>query len=84
MVTMLQPLSHTCGRDSLFSSRILHPNKERLHLGVVFHYVIKEKFHNYRTKFLDSMYRYDEDYNHEPCQRSGHRAHWAVASGKTG
>ncbi|KAG7479725.1 hypothetical protein JOB18_033590 [Solea senegalensis] len=24
---------------------------------------------------------YDEDYNHEPCQRSGHRAHWAVASG---
>lgn len=29
------------------------------------------------------MYRYDEDYNHEPCQRSGHRAHWAVASGET-
>ncbi|XP_047450371.1 UPF0692 protein C19orf54 homolog [Mugil cephalus] len=24
---------------------------------------------------------YDEDYNHEPCQRSGHRAHWAVVSG---
>ncbi|KAG7215581.1 hypothetical protein INR49_022107 [Caranx melampygus] len=24
---------------------------------------------------------YDEDYNHEPCQRSGHRAHWATASG---
>ncbi|XP_057693975.1 actin maturation protease isoform X2 [Corythoichthys intestinalis] len=24
---------------------------------------------------------YDEDYNHEPCQRSGHKAHWAVASG---
>ncbi|KAF1394097.1 hypothetical protein PFLUV_G00022960 [Perca fluviatilis] len=24
---------------------------------------------------------YDEDYNHEPCQRSGHRAHWAVGSG---
>lgn len=24
---------------------------------------------------------YDEDFNHEPCQRSGHRAHWAVASG---
>uniref|UniRef100_G3P5Y9 Actin maturation protease n=1 Tax=Gasterosteus aculeatus TaxID=69293 RepID=G3P5Y9_GASAC len=24
---------------------------------------------------------YDEDYNHEPCRRSGHRAHWAVASG---
>ncbi|XP_044060028.1 UPF0692 protein C19orf54 homolog isoform X5 [Siniperca chuatsi] len=33
------------------------------------------------TNFLDSMYSYDEDYNHEPCQRSGHRAHWAVASG---
>ncbi|XP_068174266.1 actin maturation protease isoform X2 [Antennarius striatus] len=24
---------------------------------------------------------YDEDFNHEPCQRSGHKAHWAVASG---
>ncbi|XP_070987928.1 actin maturation protease isoform X3 [Oncorhynchus clarkii lewisi] len=24
---------------------------------------------------------YDEDFNHEPCQRTGHRAHWAVASG---
>lgn len=24
---------------------------------------------------------YDEDFNHEPCKRSGHRAHWAVASG---
>ncbi|KAK2847288.1 hypothetical protein Q5P01_010287 [Channa striata] len=24
---------------------------------------------------------YDEDYNHEPCQRNGHKAHWAVASG---
>ncbi|XP_017280235.1 UPF0692 protein C19orf54 homolog [Kryptolebias marmoratus] len=24
---------------------------------------------------------YDEDSNHEPCQRRGHRAHWAVASG---
>ncbi|XP_056139110.1 actin maturation protease isoform X1 [Lampris incognitus] len=24
---------------------------------------------------------YDEDFNHEPCQRSGHRAHWAAVSG---
>ncbi|TWW77170.1 hypothetical protein D4764_12G0005600 [Takifugu flavidus] len=24
---------------------------------------------------------YDEDFNHEPCRRGGHRAHWAVASG---
>ncbi|XP_008280751.1 actin maturation protease [Stegastes partitus] len=24
---------------------------------------------------------YDEDFNHEPCQRGGQRAHWAVASG---
>ncbi|XP_060734263.1 actin maturation protease isoform X2 [Tachysurus vachellii] len=24
---------------------------------------------------------YDEDFNHEPCLRSGHKAHWAVASG---
>lgn len=27
---------------------------------------------------------YDEDFNHEPCQRNGHRAHWAVISGKLG
>lgn len=24
---------------------------------------------------------YDEDFNHAPCERSGQRAHWAVASG---
>ncbi|XP_072885093.1 actin maturation protease isoform X1 [Hemitrygon akajei] len=24
---------------------------------------------------------YDEDFNHEPCLRKGHRAHWAVVSG---
>lgn len=39
----------------------------------------------YKTNstFLNSMFRYDEDYNHEPCQRNGQKAHWAVASGKT-
>ncbi|XP_026865883.2 UPF0692 protein C19orf54 homolog isoform X1 [Electrophorus electricus] len=26
-------------------------------------------------------YPYDEDFNHEPCLRQGHKAHWAVASG---
>ncbi|KAI2653656.1 hypothetical protein H4Q32_013974 [Labeo rohita] len=24
---------------------------------------------------------YDEDFNHEPCVRNGHKAHWAVVSG---
>ncbi|MGH0117869.1 UNVERIFIED_CONTAM: hypothetical protein FKN15_003900 [Acipenser sinensis] len=24
---------------------------------------------------------YDEDFNHQPCLKRGHRAHWAVASG---
>ncbi|XP_033080823.1 UPF0692 protein C19orf54 homolog isoform X2 [Trachypithecus francoisi] len=24
---------------------------------------------------------YDEDFNHEPCQRKGHKAHWAVSAG---
>ncbi|XP_054553161.1 actin maturation protease isoform X2 [Talpa occidentalis] len=24
---------------------------------------------------------YDEDFNHEPCQRRGHKAHWAVCAG---
>ncbi|XP_078389424.1 actin maturation protease [Cetorhinus maximus] len=24
---------------------------------------------------------YDEDFNHEPCLRKGHKAHWAVVSG---
>lgn len=33
--------------------------------------------------FLTVFTSYDEDFNHEPCQRSGHKAHWAVASGKT-
>ncbi|XP_064345410.1 actin maturation protease isoform X3 [Camelus dromedarius] len=25
---------------------------------------------------------YDEDFNHEPCQRKGHKAHWAVSTGQ--
>lgn len=33
--------------------------------------------------FLTVFTSYDEDFNHEPCQRSGHKAHWAIASGKT-
>ncbi|XP_006995902.1 actin maturation protease [Peromyscus maniculatus bairdii] len=24
---------------------------------------------------------YDEDFNHEPCQKKGHKAHWAVTAG---
>ncbi|XP_074133659.1 actin maturation protease isoform X3 [Sminthopsis crassicaudata] len=24
---------------------------------------------------------YDEDFNHEPCKKSGHKAHWAVGAG---
>ncbi|XP_038196379.1 UPF0692 protein C19orf54 homolog isoform X2 [Arvicola amphibius] len=24
---------------------------------------------------------YDEDFNHEPCQKKGHKAHWAVSAG---
>ncbi|XP_059237371.1 actin maturation protease isoform X3 [Mustela nigripes] len=24
---------------------------------------------------------YDEDFNHEPCHRKGHKAHWAVSTG---
>ncbi|XP_021107388.1 UPF0692 protein C19orf54 homolog isoform X5 [Heterocephalus glaber] len=24
---------------------------------------------------------YDEDFNHEPCKRRGHKAHWAVSAG---
>lgn len=44
MATMLQPLSDTCGRNSLFSSRILRPNRERLHTEVAFHDVMKQKF----------------------------------------
>ncbi|XP_052024397.1 UPF0692 protein C19orf54 homolog isoform X3 [Apodemus sylvaticus] len=25
---------------------------------------------------------YDEDFNHEPCQKKGHKAHWAVSAGQ--
>ncbi|XP_043923183.1 UPF0692 protein C19orf54 homolog isoform X2 [Protopterus annectens] len=30
---------------------------------------------------LPVLVPYDEDFNHEPCQRGGHRAHWAAISG---
>ncbi|KAE8585657.1 hypothetical protein XENTR_v10021394 [Xenopus tropicalis] len=33
------------------------------------------------TSGLPVLIPYDEDFNHEPCQREGHRAHWAVISG---
>ncbi|KAM8952298.1 actin maturation protease [Pelodytes ibericus] len=33
------------------------------------------------TAGLPVLIPYDEDFNHEPCQREGHRAHWAVISG---
>ncbi|XP_075463066.1 actin maturation protease isoform X2 [Ascaphus truei] len=33
------------------------------------------------TAGLPVLVPYDEDFNHEPCQRDGYRAHWAVISG---
>lgn len=30
---------------------------------------------------LNPSASYDEDFNHEPCQRKGHKAHWAVSAG---
>ncbi|XP_062033819.1 actin maturation protease isoform X3 [Lepus europaeus] len=31
---------------------------------------------------LNTSTSYDEDFNHEPCRRKGHKAHWAVSSGQ--
>lgn len=30
---------------------------------------------------LNPSTSYDEDFNHEPCQRKGYKAHWAVSTG---
>lgn len=30
---------------------------------------------------LNTSSSYDEDFNHEPCQKKGHKAHWAVSAG---
>ncbi|XP_045148743.1 UPF0692 protein C19orf54 homolog isoform X2 [Echinops telfairi] len=30
---------------------------------------------------LSTSSSYDEDFNHAPCQRKGHKAHWAVSAG---
>lgn len=30
---------------------------------------------------LNPSTSYDEDFNHEPCRRKGHKAHWAVSTG---
>lgn len=44
--------------------------------------------HSHRRDILTSMQRqrpvlvpYDEDFNHEPCSRGGHRAHWCLLTG---
>lgn len=35
----------------------------------------------HRSFGLNPSTSYDEDFNHEPCQRKGHKAHWAVSAG---
>ncbi|KAM3911831.1 actin maturation protease isoform 2-T2 [Leptodactylus fuscus] len=41
----------------------------------------QERILSHLTAGLPVLIPYDEDFNHEPCQRRGHRAHWAVISG---
>ncbi|XP_072287933.1 actin maturation protease isoform X2 [Pyxicephalus adspersus] len=41
----------------------------------------RERILNHLMAGLPVLVPYDEDFNHEPCQRDGHRAHWAVISG---
>ncbi|KAM5146221.1 actin maturation protease isoform 1-T2 [Mantella aurantiaca] len=41
----------------------------------------REPILNHLMAGLPVLIPYDEDFNHEPCQRDGHRAHWAVISG---
>ncbi|XP_077338351.1 actin maturation protease isoform X1 [Lithobates pipiens] len=41
----------------------------------------REKMLHHLMAGLPVLVPYDEDFNHEPCQRNGHRAHWAVISG---
>ncbi|XP_056394523.1 actin maturation protease [Hyla sarda] len=41
----------------------------------------RQRILGHLTAGLPVLIPYDEDFNHEPCQRDGHRAHWAVVSG---
>ncbi|XP_071979175.1 actin maturation protease-like isoform X2 [Engystomops pustulosus] len=41
----------------------------------------RERILRHLTAGLPVLIPYDEDFNHEPCQKNGHRAHWAVVSG---
>ncbi|KAM4697093.1 actin maturation protease isoform 2-T2 [Rhinophrynus dorsalis] len=41
----------------------------------------RDKILHQLTSGLPVLIPYDEDFNHEPCQREGQRAHWAVISG---
>ncbi|XP_018418098.1 PREDICTED: UPF0692 protein C19orf54 homolog isoform X1 [Nanorana parkeri] len=41
----------------------------------------RERILSHLMAGLPVLIPYDEDFNHEPCQRNGHRAHWAVISG---
>ncbi|XP_073405359.1 actin maturation protease isoform X2 [Dendrobates tinctorius] len=41
----------------------------------------RERILGHLTAGLPVLIPYDEDFNHEPSQRDGHRAHWAVISG---
>lgn len=37
----------------------------------------------YHSLDLNTSSSYDEDFNHEPCQKKGHKAHWAVSAGRS-
>ena len=39
------------------------------------------KFRRKSFKFFNHLYRYDCDFNNEPCLKNGSRAHWAVVCG---
>ncbi|KAG8448781.1 hypothetical protein GDO86_015736 [Hymenochirus boettgeri] len=41
----------------------------------------RDRILHHLTTGLPLLVPYDDDFNHEPCQREGHSAHWAVISG---
>ncbi|KAM4020430.1 actin maturation protease isoform 3-T3 [Anomaloglossus baeobatrachus] len=72
-----------CGLVALWMAGGIVSNKHEVTLDCIVQEATSRGFTVCGEMFsvFNSLYRYDEDFNHEPCQRDGHRAHWAVISG---
>lgn len=71
METMPQPLSHTCGTDSLFSSRILKNKERKKNVNEAFNHLIFES-QNIPYIYYDTDMMKTSTMSHASVEVTGH------------